>query len=248
MNLAWFRFYEELNEFLPSRKRKCTFAYSFNGNPAVKDAIEAIGVPHTEIDLILVNSISVDFSYRLVNNDSVSVYPVFESFDISPVTHLRKKPLRKLKFILDVHLGKLAKYLRLSGFDTCYRNDYDDPEIIRLALTERRILLTHDLGLLKNRQVTHGYWIRSQYLREQLIEVFRRFDLKNHVRLFSRCMECNGKVIRVLKKEVAGRLLPMTNEFFDEFRRCSSCGRIYWNGSHYIRMKKYIESVINDVN
>ena len=248
MNLAWFRFYEELNEFLPSVKRKQLFSYSFNGNPSVKDAIEALGVPHVEVDLILVNSLSVDFSYKLRNEDSVSVYPVFESFDITPLTHLRGKPLRDLKFINDVHLGKLAKYLRLCGFDTCYRTDYNDQEIISLASSDKRIILTHDVELLKNKQVTHGYWIRSQHLNEQLKEVFLRFDLKNQIRPFNRCMECNGLLTNVSKKDIQDRLLPKTLEYYHKFKKCSDCDRIYWEGSHYERMKKYIDCIIKNVN
>ena len=243
MNQARFRVYEELNEFLPSDKRKKEFLYSFNGNPSVKDVIEALGVPHVEVDLILVNSLSVDFSYRLRDADSVSVYPVFESFDITPVTHLRAKPLRDLKFILDVHLGKLAKYLRLCGFDSCYRRDYNDKEIIRLSLSEKRIILTHDIELLKNKVVTHGYWIRSQYLNEQLKEVLRRFDLNKQIRPFTRCMECNGLLEDVLKDEIKNRLLLRTIEYFHKFKKCTVCDRIYWEGSHFERMKKYIERI-----
>jgi uncharacterized protein with PIN domain len=248
MNLAWFRFYEELNEFLPSEKRKILFPYSFNGTPSVKDAIEALGVTHVEVDLILVNSLSVDFSYKLRNKDQISVYPVFESFDITPVTHLREKPLRDLKFILDVHLGKLAKYLRLCGFDSFYRTDYDDQVIISLSLTDKRIILTHDVELLKNKQVTHGYWIRSQHLKEQLNEVFRRFDLKTRIRTFSRCMECNGTLEDISKIDIMDRLLPRTLEYFHEFKKCSVCDHIYWEGSHYESMKKYIDCIIKNVN
>jgi len=168
MSTAYFRFYEELNDFLPQEKRKKLFPYEFNGTPSIKDAIEAIGVPHVEIDLILVNSLSVDFSYKLKNADSVSVYPVFESFDIASVTHLREKPLRDLKFVADVHLGKLTKYLRLYGFDTYYRTDLNDEEIIDLAGSDKRVILTKDKGLLKNKKVTRGYYIRSRYPRYQL--------------------------------------------------------------------------------
>ena len=248
MNRAWFRFYEELNELLPSEKRKQLFPYLFNGTPSVKDAIEAIGVPHVEIDLILVNGRSVDFSYKLMNEDSLSVYPVFESFDITPVTHLREKPLRDLKFILDVHLGKLAKYLRLCGYDCCYRTDYNDQEIISLSLSDNRIILTHDVGLLKNSMVTHGYWIRSQYLIEQLKEVFQRFDLKKQISPFSRCMECNGLLTDVPKRDILDRLLPATREYYEKFKKCKCCDRIYWEGSHYERMRKYIDCIIKDVN
>lgn len=247
MNLVWFRFYEELNEFLPSEKRKKLFAYSFNGTPSIKDAIEAIGVPHVEVDLILVNSLSVGFSNKLRDGDVVSVYPVFETFDITSLVHLRAKPLRITKFILDVHLGKLAKYLRLCGFDTLYRRNFKDPEIIKFSTSEKRIILTRDIELLKNKKVTHGYWIRSQHLNEQLKEVFLRFDLKNQVMPFSRCMECNGLLIDVTKEDILERLLPETVEFFANFKTCSECNRIYWEGSHYERMRRYIDNLIKNV-
>jgi hypothetical protein len=133
-NRAVFRFYEELNDFLPNNRKKTAFSYAFEGKPSVKDAIESVGIPHVEVDLILVNGESVDFKYQLRDNDHISVYPVFESLNISEVSKIREKPLRNMAFVLDVHLGKLAKYLRMFGFDTVYRNDYDDPEIIRFPL------------------------------------------------------------------------------------------------------------------
>jgi uncharacterized protein with PIN domain len=248
MNLAWFRFYAELNEFLPSDKRGKLFEYSFKGNPSVKDAIEAFGIPHVEVDLILVNRLSVNFSNKLRDGDLVSVYPVFESFDITPLIHLREKPLRYTRFVLDVHLGKLAKYLRLCGFDTFYRTDLNDREIINISLSEKRIILTHDIGLLKNNLVTHGYWIRSQFLDKQLKEVLQRFDLVNQILPFTRCMECNGLLTEVPKAVIYDRLLPLTRELFDNFRTCPGCNRIYWEGSHYENMRKYIDNVIKNVN
>ena len=247
MSLAWFRFYEELNEFLPEKKRKIHFPWSFSGTPSVKDSIEAQGVPHVEVDMILVNGISVDFLYKLKNEDSVSVYPVFESLDISSVTHLREKPLRDLKFITDVHLGKLTKYLRLCGFDICYNTGLNDNEIINISLSDKRAILTRDKGLLKNKQVTHGYWIRSQHLNEQLKEVFRRFDLRNQIRPFTRCMECNGILADVSKEEILDYLLPDTRQYYQEYRKCPECKRIYWEGSHYERMKKNIKNIIENL-
>jgi hypothetical protein len=243
----YFRFYEELNDFLPAGRRKIPFPITISGNPSVKDAIESLGVPHVEVDLILVNGMSVDFSYKLKNEDSVSVFPVFESLDITSVTHLRSKPLREIKFILDVHLGKLAKYLRLFGFDTFYRKDYDDNEIIRLALSDKRIILTRDIDLLKNKLVTHGYWVRSQIPMKQLNEVIQRFDLKNEFRIFTRCIECNGLIDQVSKQEILPRLLPMTRRYYRKFFRCTDCDRIYWQGSHYKRMKEYVKDLMNEL-
>ena len=130
---ASFRFYEELNDFLPRENRKRAFDYAFNGTPAVKDAIEAIGVPHTEVDLILVDGVSVGFAHLLQGGERVAVYPTFERLDISPLNRLRPQPLREPRFILDVHLGKLARYLRLAGFDAAYGDEADDAAIAARA-------------------------------------------------------------------------------------------------------------------
>jgi uncharacterized protein len=246
MNTAYFRFYEELNDFLPVWRRKTFFQYEFKGTPSVKDAIESMGVPHVEIDLILVNSQSVGFTYRLKDKDSISVYPVFESFDIASVTHLKERPLRDLKFIADVHLGKLAKYLRLCGFDTFYKDNLDDNEIIELSVSTNRAILTRDKEMLKNNKITHAYWIRSQYPRLQLKEVLLRFDLKKPIALFTRCMECNGLLREIPKKDILDSLLPMTKRYYRKFKICSDCNHIYWNGSHYRNMRLEIRTFFSN--
>jgi len=248
MKRAQFRFYEELNDFLPGNRRKVPFHYEFTGRPSVKDAIESLGVPHPEIDLILVNGRSVDFTYHLADGDRVSVYPLFESLDIGTVTRLRPKPLRETKFILDAHLGRLAKHLRLCGFDCLFSNSYSDPELIDIALEERRIILTRDRVLLMNGKVSHAYWIRSQEPREQLKEVILRFDLKGMVNMFTRCMECNTPIEEVRKEDIAQRLQPGTRRYFQEFRICPGCKRIYWKGSHYHNMQKFIDNIIIDTS
>ena len=152
--------------------------------------------------------------------------------------------MRDLKFISDVHLGKLTKYLRLCGLDTYYSTDFNDKEIINLAISDNRVILTRDKELLKNKKVTHGYWLRSQDPCEQLKEVMLRFDLKNRIVPFTRCMECNGLLRDVSKKEILNRLLPKTRQFYRKFNMCNDCERIYWNGSHYLRMKKLIKTLI----
>jgi uncharacterized protein with PIN domain len=201
-----------------------------------------------EIDLILVNSQSVDFSFKLHDGDFVSVYPVFESLDITPLIRLREKPLRSPKFIADVHLGKLTRHLRLYGFDTYYRPDSTDNEIIKNSITEKRTILTRDRGLLKNKHVTRGYWIRSAYPAEQIKEIFVRFGLKNHLKPFTRCMECNSILTDTAKKEIAARLLPKTRLYYEKFKMCPGCYRIYWNGSHYERMKENIEEMLKGID
>ena len=240
LNKAKFRFYEELNDFLSQDKKKILFTHCFECNPSIKDVIESMGVPHTEIDMILVNGISVNFFYQLKDKDVVSVYPVFESLDISNVTHLRERPLREPKFILDVHLGRLARYLRMFGFDTLYENNYHDSDIIKLSNEHKRTILTRDVGILKNSDVTHGYWIRSQDPMEQLKEVIVRSDLMNLIKPFYRCSECNGIIKKVTKVSVIDKLKPGTKKYFNEFFKCTSCQKIYWKGSHFKKMNNFI--------
>jgi len=243
MKRAEFRFYRELNDFLPRDKKNTWSPYEFGGNPAVKDSVESLGVPHPEVDLILVNNSSVGFSYHLQDRDRVSVYPASEDMDISDVTHLRAAPLRIPGFILDTHLGRLARYLRMLGFDTLYDNSFDDPEIIRTGVSEKRIILTRDVELLKYGAVTHGYWIRSKNSLEQLREVVLYFDLVSRIKPFRRCMDCNGTIKKVPKKSVVAGLPPNTIKYYDEFFRCASCEKVYWKGSHYIRMESFIREL-----
>lgn len=242
--LVSIRFYEELNDFLPLERRKQEFSLSVKGSPSVKHLTESLGVPHTAVDLILVNGKSVPFTYTLQDGDLISVYPAFEAFDISTVSKLREKPLRTLKFILDIHLGKLSKYLRLLGFDSLYRNDYKDREIVNLSLADNRIILTRDKGLLKIKEVVRGYWVRNTNPERQLKEILKRFDLKTLITPFSICMMCNGKIERIDKKEIRERIDQPIFSRFDEFFFCKDCGKIYWKGSHYKSMIKFIDKFI----
>lgn len=239
---AVFRFYEELNDFLPPCLRKRPFDVVFEGRPSVKDVIEARGIPHAEVDLILINGRSVDFGHPLNDGDRVSVYPVYESLDISPVIRLRPEPLREPKFILDVHLGKLARLLRLAGLDAAYRNDYQNKEIVETARREHRCILTRDRHLLKRKTVTRGVWIRSSDPRMQLKETIRRFDLTGRIDPFSRCLKCNVELEPVDKEHIRDRLPPRTKRYYRSFKECPQCGRIYWKGSHYRHMKKCLNA------
>ncbi len=244
MKQALFRFYAELNDFLPHQRKFTDFVHSFHGRVAIKDMIEALGVPHTEVDLILVNGEPVDFSYLVQDADRVSVYPVFEVLDITPIQRLRPRPLRVVRFVLDTHLGRLAAYLRMLGFDTLYHNHYQDEELAHLAHDERRVLLTRDRGLLKRSIVTHGYCVRETNPRKQLVEVVLHFDLFRLIEPFRRCTRCNGLLAVVSKEEIIDLLPPATARYFDDFRRCQQCGRIYWKGSHYARMVRLVEYVL----
>ena len=238
---AEFRFYEELNDFLPPERRRASFVYSVAGTRSVKDAIEAIGVPHTEVDLILVDGESVGFERVLRGGERVAVYPMFELLDIAPLQHLRPRPLREPRFVLDTHLGKLARHLRMAGFDCLYRNDYRDSELVTAALAEQRIILTRDLGLLKQRLVTHGYFVRATESEGQLREVVRVLQLQSGLRPFTRCRECNAALREVPKTEVEARLPPKVRAAYEHFQLCPGCGRIYWEGSHYARLRRLLD-------
>lgn len=240
------RFYEELNDFLPPHLQKTEFSYEPKKSRSIKDLIESIGVPHTEIDLIIVDGKSVNLDYQVQGGEHISVYPVFESIDISPLSHCQPEPLRDTRFILDVHLGRLAAYLRMLGFDTLYRNDYDDPELADISADEKRILLTCDRLLLMRKQITRGYFVRERLPRQQLIEILSRFDLFNNQKPFTRCMHCNGTTQKVNKQDIEAQLLPKTKKYYNEFYQCQMCNKIYWKGSHYLKMQSMVSRINTD--
>jgi uncharacterized protein with PIN domain len=238
-----FRFYEELNDYLPPGQRKRTITRQITGTPSVKDAIEALGVPHTEIDLILVDGRSVRFTRRLQGGERVAVYPEFERFDISPLHRLRPRPLRVPRFVADVHLGTLARYLRLLGFDTRYGNGLDDAALADITSREKRTLLTRDVGLLKRKAVVRGQWLRSRDPERQLEEVVEALHLKRAFRPFTRCMTCNGVLVVIARKEVGGRVPARVYRRFRSFKQCRDCERIYWRGTHYLRLQRLVKQV-----
>jgi len=242
MSEANFRFYAELNDFLPAEARMKPLTRRFDVSAPVKDFIESFGVPHTEVDLILINSAPADFSCVVRDGDYISVYPVFESLDISPVSQVRPAPLRDLRFVLDVHLGRLAAYLRMAGFDALYRNQASDAELAGIVAREQRVLLTRDRYLLMRTEVDRGYWVRSTDPKQQLVEVLARFDLMTAIRQFTRCMKCNA-VLEEVSRAAVLELLPAKVAEKDVYRRCPVCGRVYWEGSHHRRMTKLLEWV-----
>lgn len=245
MSYVQLRFYAELNDFLRNDQKKTRFKHELNRRTSVKDLIESLGVPHTEVEIILANGESVDFNYIVKQQDDLSIYPMFESVDVTPVLKLRDAPLRHTRFVLDCHLGRLARYLRQFGFDTLYRNDYADDELAHTSASEHRILLTRDRSLLKRSIITHGYFVREFDPRKQLDEVIRRFDLRNQIVPFGRCTRCNGRVEAVNKDAIEHLLEAKTRQYFDEFWQCTSCGQVYWEGSHVKHMIKLTDEVLN---
>jgi uncharacterized protein with PIN domain/sulfur carrier protein ThiS len=244
MPRATLRFYEELNDFLPRHRRKTDFEVEIKGKRSIKDMIEALGVPHTEIDLILVNEKSVDFTYILQDGDRISVYPVFESLNIENVTRLRKLPLRKTKFIADINLGHIVKYMRILGFDVCFDPLLSPRQIIDISKKENRIVLTKSKNLLKFKDITHGIFIRPGTTEEQVKGIIDFLDIKDIVKPFSRCLRCNNLLRSVPKESIIDRIPPKTKVFCDEYSYCKSCDKIYWKGTHFIKMKRVIDRIL----
>ena len=291
------RFFSELNDFLPPDKRNTNFNVEVKKTRSVKDLVESIGVPHPEIDLIIVNDESVDFNQLIQGGEQIDVYPKPNTVNITPLTrnshrvlqishcrldlardyliernnisyfrdqkiscgitdqarsvtncgkcgliHNQPQPSPEQGFVLDVHLGKLAAYLRMLGFDTLYRNDYDDPTLADISANENRILLSCDRKLLMRKQVRYGYIIRSDNPRQQIVEVLTRFELFDFQAEFARCMECNGIIHAIDKQQIESQLLPLTREHYDKFYRCDSCKKIYWEGSHFSKMQAVISN------
>lgn len=244
MATAELRFYEELNDFLPPERRKQTIRHACAEHATVKNAIESLGVPHTEVELVLVNGRSVGFAYRVQDGDRISVYPKFESLDISPLLRVRERPLREIRFVADAHLGGVAKYLRLLGFDTLYRNDYHDAELARVSAAEHRIVLTRDRDLLMHRVISHGCYIRALRPGAQLLEVLVRLDLYGSIRPFSRCLRCNGGLEAIDKAALGSRLRATTLQAYDAFWTCRGCDRVYWAGPHFRRLQEVVQAAL----
>jgi hypothetical protein len=243
---AAFRFYEELNDFLAPQHRRREFEARCARAATVKHMIEALGVPHTEVELILVNGESVGFDHLLRDGDRISIYPRFETFDITPLLRVRPQPLRQTRFIADAHLGGLAHLLRLTGFDTLYDNGYDDAEIVAIAEREGRIALTRDRELLKRRTLTHGCFVHALKPEQQAAEIFARLDLARSARPFSLCLECNAPLRPIDKALVAERVPPGVSDRQTRFSTCDRCRRVFWEGSHWRRMRQIVDRLLGN--
>ncbi len=233
--VASLRFYEELNDFIARDRRWREFDFECAADATIKHVIEALGVPHTEVELILVNGVSVDFAQGLRHGDRISVYPKFEAFDISPLLRVRPGPLRITRFVADVHLGGLARLLRMAGFDTWYDNSVD-AGIERIAGRDGRIVLTRDRDLLKRRAITHGCYVHALKPDGQLSEVLARLDLFGSMQPLSRCLKCNAPLMAVEKALILDALPPRVREHQQHFSTCAVCRRVFWEGSHWRHM------------
>jgi uncharacterized protein with PIN domain len=232
MYTARFTFLPDLNNFLAPDRREGSFGYAFEQGQSVKHLIEAAGVPHTEIGPVVVNGRPIGFEYQVQGGDQVTVFPA----------KAENEQPGEIHFVLDNHLGRLAAYLRMLGFDVVYRNDFDDAELAQIAANEERILLTRDRRLLMRKAVRHGYCLRSLDSREQAIEVLLRYNLFQAITPFRRCLRCNTLLERISKEAIIEHLEPLTKRYYKEFHHCPACGQIYWKGSHYEHMQLMIEA------
>jgi uncharacterized protein with PIN domain len=228
---ATFTYLAELNDFLPHYRKNSLFSLEFEPHQSLKHLIESTGVPHTEIGKVTVNGQLVDSSNRLHDGDEVMVYPANSPLDDVPC------------FILDNHLGQLATYLRMLGFDCLYRNDYQDDELARVSVEESRVLLTRDRRLLMRKAIRRGYCIHQTDPRLQAAEILKRFYLTGLVKPFQRCLRCNSPLEVVRKQDIIDRLEPLTKKYYEDFRICPSCKQVYWKGSHYEHMQQLISQL-----
>ncbi|MBC8170174.1 MAG: twitching motility protein PilT [Anaerolineae bacterium] len=245
MNCACFCFHGEINFFLPHLQRHTTIKHPFDWKASIKDMVESLGVPHCEIELLTVNHVAVDFDYIVLPDVQIDVYAHAIDAPVKAKIALRPPLTGKPSFILDTHLGRLASYLRMMGFDTLYRNDYSDDELALVSNVEQRILLTRDIGLLKRSLVIYGRFVRETNPRQQIIEIMRRYQLLEHVVSFQRCLKCNGELHLVDKDMILHRLTSTTAAYYDVFHQCMDCEQIYWKGSHYDKMQEFMAEVID---
>ena len=247
-DILFLRFYASLNDFLPASRRQVTYPCPFNPPVSVKHLVEAEGVPHPEVALILANGAPVAFSYLVQPGDRIAVYPALTNLRLPGAPLLRPSLPYPPVFILDNHLGRLARYLRLLGFDALYpSNQFTDQELAQLAHEQNRVMLTRDRGLLMRNLVIHGYCLRSMDPRQQLLDVLHRFQLRAAVKPWQRCLRCNGLLASVDKAEILERLAPKTKKYYDDFKICPDCRQIYWQGSHFAALQELVTQAVTNI-
>ncbi|NGP87232.1 Mut7-C RNAse domain-containing protein [Fodinibius halophilus] len=210
---------------------------SFKGTPAVKDLIEAQGIPHTAIFGLKINGERKSLTYNLTGGEEITAYP-FEEISKS---NLSSEFISPEKFILDIHLGKLTKKLRLFGFNAILNPNFTEQDIIHISNAENRMILTRNIGLLRHGDTQQGYWVRNTDPDKQLRELFNRFELSKNINPFNRCMECNGRLVRVALAEVQEKVPPKVQQKHSLFYQCQECQKVYWQGSHFKDFKKKVD-------
>jgi len=225
----WFA--PELQLFLDSRRRGDRVEAAYDGTSSLGHLVESLGVPLPEVGELLIGRRAAAASERV---------PAGQQVTVRPVRRPQRLPDSPPRFCLDVHLGALARRLRLLGLDTAYRNDADDDELAAFASAEGRVLLTQDRGLLMRRAVRLGAYVRGDDPDAQLYDVLDRFAPP--IAPWTRCSACNGLLAPVRKREIEHLLQPGTRRSYDTFARCGSCGRLYWRGAHARRLAALVDT------
>ena len=222
---------EDLLWLLPARGRQGPVTVRVDGVSSILDVVESLGVPRTEIGRFRANGSAVTSGYRPGNGDRLFVE--------SPV---RPQVIPDQRFLLDVHLGSLARRMRLLGIDTAYQNAADDPELVEQAIAEKRVLLTCDRGLLRRRALPSGALVRGQRVDDQLADILDRFALTPAP--WTRCPACNGLLRTASVEEVAPLIEPGTLRTYQEFHRCQACGKPYWRGAHAEQLSRVVNESV----
>ncbi|MDX2694629.1 hypothetical protein Sipo8835_33830 [Streptomyces ipomoeae] len=222
----------ELALFVPPGRRGSATALVIDGVSTLGHVIESLGVPLTEVGALVVDGREVPVSHIPADGESVTV---------RTVERPQRVPGAPLRFLLDVHLGTLARRLRLLGVDAAYEStDIGDPALAARSAAERRVMLSRDRGLLRRRELWAGAFVYSTRPEEQLRDVLDRFAPE--LRPWSRCTACNGMLKAATKEEVADRLEDGTHRSYDVFAQCEECGRAYWKGAHH----EQLEAIVRD--
>ncbi|MDQ0992774.1 Mut7-C RNAse domain-containing protein [Streptomyces sp. V3I7] len=226
----------ELSLFVPPARRRGATALATDGASTLGHAVESLGVPLTEVGALLVDGREVPVSHIPAAGESVRV---------RAVERPQRVPGAPLRFLLDVHLGTLARRLRLLGVDTAYEStDIGDPALSARSAAERRVMLSRDRGLLRRRELWAGAYVYSTRPDDQLRDVLARFTPE--LRPWSRCTACNGLLRPATKEEVADRLKGGTQRSYDVFAQCAQCGRAYWKGAHHDQLETIVERALTE--
>jgi uncharacterized protein with PIN domain len=217
----------------PDRRDRPT-TVEFELPTGLRDLIQSTGVPHVELGTVHVNGMVADYSARVDDGD------VIEAWSRYPLSEPPEDPA----FLLDVHLGRLAHYLRLFGFNTEYGTEAADADLAARSVATRRILLTRDRGLLMRSELQHASFIRATDPHEQIVEVLSRFALAGVGIPLTRCLACNGRLQPIPAREARPRVPGSIGGRHDQFSRCVACDRIYWKGSHHRRLRLLIDETL----
>ena len=259
MSFLELRFHRAFDFFLSGDRRGEKAIHLPNRGASVKDIIESLGVPHTEVGQLLIRTgqerpggegdcfAEVGFDHVPRDQEQIFVHPPVTPVDITRPTRLRPHPFHSLKFVADVNVGALARLLLALGFDTRYSNTFSDGQVADIADREQRVVLTRDTGLLKRKKVTYARRVRENRPEAQLREVLTFFGQdRGPFSFFSRCLACNVLLVPVEKQAIVHRLKPLTRKYYQQFKRCPRCDGIFWRGSHFDQLVRKIAFLFPD--